>query len=64
MALPTLGKDCFLNNEINYSDTQNLIRSFSPSISEGAFIYLIELKNQTNEEVNDSPIGYVICYSV
>lgn len=37
MALSTIGKDCFLNNDINYCDTQNLIHSFSPSVSEGLF---------------------------
>ena len=35
MALSTIGKDCFLNNDINYCDTQNLINSFSPHFGGG-----------------------------
>ena len=48
MALSTIGKDCFLNNEINYSDPLKFNTLIQPSLRWGVFIYLIESK-KTNQ---------------
>jgi len=40
------------------------LASGSPYFGGGFSLYLVESKNQTNEEVNDSLIGYAIRYIV